>query len=331
MKKNICKYASILLTFILVGVLFSQSHRITDSDSTQYPLKQTGMVQLYNKEGSVFIESWNKDSVKIRTVKRVRAESRESAIEHLAGLHVIQKLHREKIKIQVRDQSDNSQFQLFDFFDRIFWEESSWSRGEVDIHLTVPEKIRLKIRQRKGNITLSGINGSLSLSVNRGRIDITDCHLNDSQVELRDGRIYLSGIQSSDTWLSLCEKGRMHIEESCFEDAKFHSGSARLRFTDVISESCLIQSDNGDIHFESVPENEGVITIRSKHGDVFFQLNDHGNAAIQVKTVKGTLISDMLENMDIIRNRNNKLYTTTLGDGKDKILIQTYSGDIDIF
>lgn len=115
----------------------------------EYQVNDTCQITVYNTEGSITIKPWPQNKILIEAVKQGTAEEQENTtIAAKASGHEASIITRLKKKDQ--------------------------KSSKVEYTLMVPEHAVLDITQTSGPITVRGIHGNITASVEQGIIKITD-------------------------------------------------------------------------------------------------------------------------------------------------------------
>ncbi|MFQ5636478.1 MAG: DUF4097 domain-containing protein [bacterium] len=148
----------------LTGVL--NGGTLKERFEKSYRLEKGGELILSNTNGSVFIESWQRNEVKVVAEKTVKSGDRRLAEKVM-----------DEIKIDV-DHDDNFLEIRTDlpkrrrgFWGSIFGDNLSIS---VKYKLIVPETLRLDIATVNGGITVTAVSGKLRLKSTNGRIRVRE-------------------------------------------------------------------------------------------------------------------------------------------------------------
>ena len=187
---------SLICFFLGTGILQAgvfQGYDAKEVFHKTFPMDKDGTLSLANLNGSVYIETWNRDEVDIQAEKAVRG-SRDNL---------------DKIKIEI--DSGSRQIIINTIFPRI-----RSFRGKVSYEIKVPEGLKLeKIKSVNGNVDITGpvidvraatTNGDISISEASGHLFFSTTNGNVStedvngQISVRstNGSIYLEVDSISD-------------------------------------------------------------------------------------------------------------------------------------
>lgn len=132
---------------------------VTEKFDQTYPLAADGRVSIQNINGSIEIETWDRNEVRVEAIKKARTR------RHLERLRIEIESDFERLEIRTRYSKRRNFFSFLDLF--------RGSSGQVRYVLKVPENARLDaIRTVNGRVTITGsggfveatsVNGSTSL------------------------------------------------------------------------------------------------------------------------------------------------------------------------
>ena len=155
---RVLRYSALTLVSALVWSSMAAAS-VTEKFDQTYPLAADGRVSLQNVNGSIEIETWDRNEVRVEAFKKARSR------RHLERLRIEIESDSDRLEIRTRYSKRRSFFSFLDFF--------RGSKGQVRYVLKVPENARLDaIRTVNGRVTITGtggfveatsVNGSTSL------------------------------------------------------------------------------------------------------------------------------------------------------------------------
>jgi DUF4097 and DUF4098 domain-containing protein YvlB len=147
----------ILLSAICHGGTITQEFsKIYDFDGKNVVVK--------TNNGSIFVESWDNDRVRVDAEIQVRSGSKQSARDFMEKVKVVVQQQRDDLVITV----DQPASQGSSFVDWIFG--AGKPSVSVDFEIKVPEKMNVSAFSVNGSVETVGINGSTVLSTTNGKI-----------------------------------------------------------------------------------------------------------------------------------------------------------------
>lgn len=250
----LCRAIAIALSSILTATLAFAETRTEPPRS--FPLKAGGYLSLENVNGDVTIEGWPKDEVSITAVKKGDGK----VLDRIEIVIDVDK-HKGKDWIDIETDYSDSTSGFLGFLK---------SSGSVDYAIKAPAGVILEdIELVNGNLRVSGIKGSLSLSTVNGSITATGMS-GSAWAETVNGNLDLSFEKMGD--------GQTVDLESV-------NGAIVLRLPATASARVEAETLNGDIanEFGLAVEKEDWIG-RSMEG-----LIGPGGARITLETVNGSI------------------------------------------
>ena len=157
--------ASLLCTF-LNG---ASAAEIRERFEKTYDFRPGGEVVLDNTNGSVTVETWSKNAVRLEALKKVKARSRRDAEAFMERVKIRVERSRNRIRIETEYPKRHGDFGFM-----------SWMFGKrkpeitVEYTLKVPEEVDLDLRTVNGAISVRDVEGQIELHTTNGRIDVED-------------------------------------------------------------------------------------------------------------------------------------------------------------
>jgi hypothetical protein len=131
-----------------------------------YDLGSGGEVAVSNVNGSVVVEGWDRDVVRVEAVKKVRAGSRARAEEALERLEV--RVSREGDRLEIRTRRPEGSSGVF------AWVFGNHVQGGVSYTVSVPRRTDVEVDTVNGRVTIRGVAGEVEADTTNGRIDVED-------------------------------------------------------------------------------------------------------------------------------------------------------------
>jgi hypothetical protein len=168
------KRVGLIFTIFAVLLLSSFDNGATAAEVNErfektYDLRPGGEVVLDNTNGSVSVETWSKNAVRLQALKKVKARSRRDA-----------EIFMEKVKIRV--EHSRNRLRIETQYPRRRGDSGflSWMFGgrkpqvTVEYTLTVPEQVDLDLKTVNGEVTVWDVMGNVDLRTTNGRIEVED-------------------------------------------------------------------------------------------------------------------------------------------------------------
>lgn len=158
------RFRSLALTMLLLAALPAGAATIEDSFEESWRVGPGGSLQLWNENGSVEVESWERDEVRVQATIRIRAGSRSGAEEALEEFRIETRRDGDSISVRARKPKGR---------DGIF----AWFAGRdlnVDVRytVTVPRRFDLDVTTVNGAIEGRGLAGHLVFDTVNGSIKV---------------------------------------------------------------------------------------------------------------------------------------------------------------
>ena len=235
------RYSQII--FILVGLWTSsmvaaQNYREQSNISKTFKIAPSGTLEISNKYGSIYVDTWDKDSVKINLEFTI-AEKNENRFKKIKN-SVNFDFSGNSLYRSVKTQYGSSYSSLFkDLKEATNLFSSNEDQTHVDYYLTIPNYINLKIDNKYGNVILPSLLGDISVKLANG--DFQARELNGNNIlNLSFGSARINALDQGNLTLNFVE-------------------------TQISSANKLtIESKSSDLHIEK----SDLFKLTAKRGDV---------------------------------------------------------------
>lgn len=191
--------------------------------------------------------------------------------------------------------------------------------GSGRVRLSVPERARITVRTRRGDIEIAGLRGEASVSAVQGDIAIGG---SPSRVEAKttSGDIRVVGVQDEAELSTV--SGDIHVSQPRGRlDAETVSGG--LRVTGARVERSQLAAISGGIDFDG-EFSGGSHAFEVHSGNITVQLEPTQGLRLQAQTFSG-VVEDALVDPPI---RTRGSHAREHGDGAARLDLSTFSGDI---
>lgn len=193
------------------------------------------------------------------------------------------------------------------------------SPGSGRVRLSVPERARVNVRTRRGDISIGGLQGEADVSALRGDISIAGTP---TRVEAKttNGDIRLVGVQKEAELSTV--SGDVHVSKARGR-LEAETVSGRVTVADVKLQRSQLAAISGDIDFEG-ELMDGTHTFEVHSGDITVQLDAKQRVNLRAQTFSG-IVEDALVNPPI---RTRGSHVREHGDGAARLELATFSGNI---
>ncbi|NIR51801.1 DUF4097 domain-containing protein [candidate division KSB1 bacterium] len=163
MRKHVFTIASLICVAVFSTL---SAGTLREHFDETYRLDKGGTLLLSNTNGSITVESWDRNEVRIEAEKRVKARDRRLAEEVM-----------EELKIDIRHKNDYIEIDTKipkrrrGFLDSFFGDNVSVS---VQYRLKVPSEVSLDISTVNGPVEVSEVTGKMEVRSTNGRIEIQE-------------------------------------------------------------------------------------------------------------------------------------------------------------
>ena len=167
-----------------------------------------------------------------------------------------------------------------------------------------------KVESLSGGVTVSDAVGKVSVETVSGNIDVSQVD-GDVRAEAVSGRVDLTNIVG---------------------DIESESVSGRIMMNGVRSSSVRAETVNGSITYNGTFDPTGNYTFKSHSGRLTMGLPPDAGATVSLETFSGNVDSDFPVTLESgnTRNGHESRFEFRIGNGRSRIVAETFSGDIRI-
>ncbi len=264
----------------------------------------TARIDIANVRGSVTVSAWQQNRIEItgtlgKGSKGLRIDGSGSRID-----------------IEVEKPESSGWFN---------WGSSSQMEDSI-LDIRVPQAAELHIETVSAEVTVTGTGGRLlDVSSVSGRIRL-DSNARELEVGSISGRIELSG-----------NGERAHVE-TVSGDIDSRANRERLKL-ETVSGNIAVSTDSyrefsassvsGDISLRGKPLDDARVDAETMSGDIRIDAGSDLSARIEAETFSGRIRSDFGK-VEEPEHGPGRSLDTSVGDGRARIKIDTFSGDISI-
>jgi hypothetical protein len=214
-----------------------------------------------NENGSVTVESWDRNQVRIQATKYADRGSRESAMAALAEIRieVVETAGGVEVRTVTPRRSDSSGF----------W---GWMKGDsgnygVTYTITVPRSANLDVETINGRVVVREISGEMELESTNGRIEVHD-GAGRVDASTTNGRIYAQ--------LRSVAPGGMRFSTT--------NGSVEVELPGTVAANLDVSTTNGSIKTDFPITVSGSFSKNRISGEM-----NGGGEQIRIRTTNGSV------------------------------------------
>lgn len=281
-----------------IGCLFGTQYEF--SDDVDLAATAPGPLSLTNLRGDVAVRPAADNRIRVHAVKRVCGASESEA-----------KTMAEKVLPLLAAEGGGYEFR---------WDTPSGSTGLLGADLTVdvPAGVSLRLSSRRGDVSLSKLQGDVSVEAERGDVAASDLAGNFT-LEIRHGSVSISDVRGNASVSGRGDEvsfsrvsGSATLDGEYYGPIQFSDISGPTRFTSrrTTFEAARIQ---GEMNVDS-----GELTLRDVPGDVTLLTRDK---EINIEGVAGALR---------ITNRNGRVQVRAAKPPAGTIEVQNERGNIEL-
>ncbi len=182
---------------------FSQDYHEELKQSHTFKINASGTLEVINKYGTIYVEVWDKDSVKVDIdfIVSEKSESRFNKTKSNVSFDISgNSLYR---SVKTLYGSNYSSF-FKDLKEATNMLSSNEEQTHVDYYITIPNYINLKIDNKYGNIILPSLKGDINISLSNGDLQAKNLSGN-TQLNLSFGNLIISNIEQGNLLLNFME------------------------------------------------------------------------------------------------------------------------------
>jgi DUF4097 and DUF4098 domain-containing protein YvlB len=196
--------------------------------------------------------------------------------------------------------------------------------GEARYDVSVPRGARLILEAVSGDITAAGSQGEIEASSVSGNVDVTN-GVREVSVESVSGSVHASQINGN--LRAETVSGDLRAE-SVSGDVEATSVSGDVRLSSVQSKDVRSETVSGEIGYTGTIDPGGRYSFESHSGTLRLNIPRTTGAQFSVETFSGDVSTDFPVTIPANTRRREDRMEFTLGDGRAKVTLQTFSGRI---
>jgi hypothetical protein len=285
------------------------------------------------------------------TRERVRLETTGSEVA------VVFPLEESTRYIYPRMKGSKSNFSLPDEMDQGGWLSRLFGGKQIkvrsqgsgleiwaDVVVRVPRDGRLAVHHGLGNLTVKGVDGSVSLSAQTGGAAVTDLRgdlvidtgsggvavedvVGDVEIDTGSGSVALTGIEGSSVEVDT-GSGSVRASTVACDDLSIDTGSGSVKLASVTAESASVDTGSGSVEASFDRLGEGNVDIDTGSGSITLTLPPDASATIDADTGSGGIRVGFADARVV--DQDDGEMTLIVGGGTATINLDTGSGGIRI-
>jgi len=311
MNKTLKKLSMIFLflIFILVPLTGKSSYRYKMESRKTYSVAPGIKMTVFNRNGKIEIEKWDKDEVEVfavigsnRSMKELTKVKIEVSVDE--DMEIATSYSGKDSKKSKEKEND---FGIWDFIKWVVKGGYTGSKIAVDYEIKVPDYVVIaEATSTNGNIELKGTKGPSDLKTTNGKIKVENAEGNVA-ARTTNGRVEIENLNGFVTVTTT--NGKIIVERS--------EGVEKLKTT------------NGSIDAELKEVKEGGTEIRTTNGSIKLGLPSSLNADLELKTTNGGIdLGDIA--LEVTSKHKNKYIKGKMGKGGPEINASTTNGSIKV-
>jgi DUF4097 and DUF4098 domain-containing protein YvlB len=285
-----------LLVALPLSARAQDDRPITQIDTT-VSLEHGGTVDLSLISGRIRVTGWDRSDVKIS------ASIESGSLEFDAN--------SSRISLGVEDNDDSRGHR-------------NHNVGEARYDVSVPRGARLILEAVSGDVTATGSQGEIEASSVSGNVIVTN-GVREVSVESVSGSVHASQINGN--LRAETVSGDLRAE-SVTGEVEATSVSGDVRLGTIQSKDVRSETVSGEITYTGTIDAGGRYSFESHSGTVRLNIPRTSGAVFSVETFSGDVSTDFPVTIPANTRRREDRMEFTLGDGKAKVTLQTFSGRV---
>lgn len=263
---------------------------------TTVAFSRTGSIDLALDEGTIVVTTWNEERARVRAT------------------------------------SDASDLRFDVSSTRLTLERNS-GRGDEDarFELTVPRGVRVIVRGRSADVSISGTQGDCEVNTQNGDVILRDVGER-IEVSSLNGDVTVDGSAGG---VDLRSVSGDLVARGVHGDVEAQSVSGDISIREAASKYVRVQSTSGDVTYSGALDAAGRYSIESHSGDVRITVPQNTGAQLEVSTWSGSIESDfpmtLMPGEHGIGAGRAKRFEFQIGNGGARVSLESFSGDITIY
>lgn len=326
-------YARKKLAFLLVLIVFAwlvspgslmAEREFEDTIEKTFKVKPGGQLTLRADFGSVAIDSWSRDEIRVYVTKKAKRYSKEEAEELFKQYQVNFRELRNGLEI-------TGEF-LDHFRNR---------RLQVHFEIQVPEEFNLDVETSGGSISVNDLTGDIDLNTSGGSIKLgniggdVDAHTSGGSITLDDANGEVN-LRTSGGSINIGETtGRVDAKTSGGSinmngsggDVSAHTSGGSLRLKNIKG-NIDASTSGGSIHAEFAEQIDKNCQLKTSGGGITVYLKPDVSIDIDASTSGGRVYCELPIKAESLKKKNK--LRGQINDGGPLLRLRTSGGNIRI-
>ena len=276
--------------------------------------------EMLRESGTVFVAPTPARSDTILDLRR----GDRVVLDNLAGEISVAAWNREQLEVRSDEGESGLVVRRAGSVVRITRDDRKGRRRAVEASIRVPEWIDLEASGRSLELWVDGIGGSVDISNVSGDIWVRNSR-GPVNVRTVQGEIDVSNAMGGVNASSQSDEVRLRAVQG---PVSVHSGSGDVQLIDIESETVRAETQDGDIEFSGTIVPGGDYRFFVHDGDANIAIPSDVSARVAVSTFDGEFES--VFPVIIERFTGGREFDFVLGDGRARIEIQVFDGEINL-
>lgn len=231
------------MVLALFCMAVSAQERVSKKVEKSFALTNTGELILENKYGNISLTGWDQDKVSVKIDIKVNHRKYDTAKDLLNRINPEIKSSSGYVSV-VSEISNKNTGWFADFFNRTNPIDVDRSRVQIDYEVFLPNKAKLKVTNRFGDVFIEDWSGPLTTLIEHGDLWLSE-DLNKADVVLKFGKLRARNLDYASLNL---KNGELDMENA--KSLRLNSSGTEMNMSSV--NSLEIYSNKDDIAIDEV-------------------------------------------------------------------------------
>lgn len=254
-------------------------------------------------------------------------EGQRLEVSNFSGTITVTAWNENKVRVQSTSSSDPFEVEVGSITVEVNSRGGRYGGpGDAELTINVPAWMDLELDGNEVDIIARGTRGAISANTVQGRIRIEG---GDGTVEATsvEGDIELSNVKGR-VEVSTTE-GQITVTNASGQALDLESVDGDIVMSEITSLNVSANTVDGEVSWSGTLAPTGSYRLSSHDGDLILRISGEPNATISVDTYDGSLDSDWPLTIKGT-NRNSNRKTFTLGDGRARVELSSFDGNISL-
>ena len=200
--------------------------------------------------------------------------------------------------------------------------------NSVDLDITVPTGTRVVMEGTSAPFSVRGVKGEVVIESMSGRADVADA-VGKVRVESISGDITINGVDGDVRAESV--SGSVSASDIA-GDLTIETVSTPIEIVRAKSKLVRVETVQGSIGYDGTIDPAGNYSLTTHSGTLTLSVPASAGATVRLETFSGTVDSDFPVTLEAGASRlgRESEFEFKIGDGRSRIVLETFSGDIKI-